>query len=157
MPISETRNCDCMEYMRSLPDKYFDLACVDPPYGEGLAESGGCQGWFTKYHQEINSQSVNVERERERESKVTHWNRFGQRFDRYKQDEQDMDKGRIASSLTERGVMQVGEMSAQKKVKKSFRGTLRRDRIILRSCSVSHAIRSFGVETIFLYHRQDAF
>ncbi len=26
-------NMDCMEYMRSLPDKYFDLAVVDPPYG----------------------------------------------------------------------------------------------------------------------------
>ena len=26
---------DCMEYMASLPDKAFDLAVVDPPYGEG--------------------------------------------------------------------------------------------------------------------------
>lgn len=26
-------NIDCMEYMRSLPDKAFDLAVVDPPYG----------------------------------------------------------------------------------------------------------------------------
>ena len=26
-------NVDCMEYMRSLPDKAFDLAIVDPPYG----------------------------------------------------------------------------------------------------------------------------
>lgn len=29
-------NMDCMEYMRSLPDKYFDLAVVDPPYGIGI-------------------------------------------------------------------------------------------------------------------------
>lgn len=29
---------DCMEYMRTLPDKAFDLAVVDPPYGIG--ESG---------------------------------------------------------------------------------------------------------------------
>ena len=28
-------NVDCMEYMRTLPDKYFDLAIVDPPYGIG--------------------------------------------------------------------------------------------------------------------------
>lgn len=28
-------NMDCMEYMRSLPDKAFDLAVVDPPYGIG--------------------------------------------------------------------------------------------------------------------------
>ena len=28
-------NMDCMEYMRTLPDKAFDLAVVDPPYGIG--------------------------------------------------------------------------------------------------------------------------
>lgn len=27
--------CDCMEYMDTLPDKHFDLAIVDPPYGIG--------------------------------------------------------------------------------------------------------------------------
>lgn len=37
---------DCMEYMRTLPDKAFDLAVVDPPYGSA-------------------SQTVHVERERE--------------------------------------------------------------------------------------------
>ena len=26
-------NVDCMEYMKTVPDKYFDLAVVDPPYG----------------------------------------------------------------------------------------------------------------------------
>ena len=29
----ELLNCDCMEYMATVPDKYFDLAIVDPPYG----------------------------------------------------------------------------------------------------------------------------
>jgi site-specific DNA-methyltransferase (adenine-specific) len=29
----ELLNCDCMTYMAGLPDKAFDLACVDPPYG----------------------------------------------------------------------------------------------------------------------------
>ena len=28
-------NCDCMELMRQYPDKNFDLAIVDPPYGIG--------------------------------------------------------------------------------------------------------------------------
>ena len=28
-------NVDCMEYMAGLPDGYFDLAIVDPPYGIG--------------------------------------------------------------------------------------------------------------------------
>lgn len=31
--ISIAYNMDCMEYMRSLPDKMFDLAVCDPPYG----------------------------------------------------------------------------------------------------------------------------
>lgn len=28
-------NGDCMEFMKSCKDNYFDLACVDPPYGIG--------------------------------------------------------------------------------------------------------------------------
>ena len=32
-PRSEALNMDCMAYMRALPDKAFDLAVVDPPYG----------------------------------------------------------------------------------------------------------------------------
>lgn len=28
---------DCMDVMREYPDKYFDLAVVDPPYGGGVA------------------------------------------------------------------------------------------------------------------------
>lgn len=50
-------NADCMEGMKQFPDKYFDLAIVDPPYGDAkLSENSG--GGY--------------------------WNRFGQRFDRYK-------------------------------------------------------------------------
>ena len=33
MPTSTVINIDCLEYMRSLPDKHFDIAIVDPPYG----------------------------------------------------------------------------------------------------------------------------
>ena len=33
--ISEVFNLDCMEGMKQYPDKYFDLAVVDPPYGLG--------------------------------------------------------------------------------------------------------------------------
>lgn len=33
MPISEVFNMDCMDGMKNYPDKYFDLAVVDPPYG----------------------------------------------------------------------------------------------------------------------------
>lgn len=31
--ISEVYNMNCMCYMKSLPDKFFDLCLVDPPYG----------------------------------------------------------------------------------------------------------------------------
>ena len=31
---SEVFNTDCLEYMRTLPDKAFDLAIADPPYGD---------------------------------------------------------------------------------------------------------------------------
>lgn len=66
MSESITFNEDCLEGMRRYPDGFFDLAVVDPPYGGGLADSGGCKGWFTKYHQNADSsQSLNVERERE--------------------------------------------------------------------------------------------
>lgn len=34
-PKSEVYNIDCMDFMRSLPDKAFNLAIVDPPYFSG--------------------------------------------------------------------------------------------------------------------------
>ena len=33
MSLSEVFNRDCMEALREYPDDFFDLACVDPPYG----------------------------------------------------------------------------------------------------------------------------
>lgn len=41
-------NCDCMGYMATLPDKAFDLAIVDPPYGIGNAIVDG-GGWSVRY------------------------------------------------------------------------------------------------------------
>lgn len=41
-------NMDCMEYMRTLPDKAFDLAVVDPPYG---FEKGKATSRIAKYGQ----------------------------------------------------------------------------------------------------------
>lgn len=40
----ELLNIDCMEYMATLPDKAFDLAIVDPPYGIGNLFKGGKSG-----------------------------------------------------------------------------------------------------------------
>lgn len=58
-------NIDCMEYMKSIPDKAFDLAVVDPPYGDAgqdfkRSDKSRFGGVFDKY-----SQYINVERERE--------------------------------------------------------------------------------------------
>lgn len=30
---------DCNDFMRQIPDKYFELSCVDPPYGIGMDNS----------------------------------------------------------------------------------------------------------------------
>lgn len=38
MPISEVFHGDCMEYMRTIPDKHFDLCIADPPYGINAAK-----------------------------------------------------------------------------------------------------------------------
>lgn len=49
----ELLNCDCMEYMRTLPDNAFDLAICDPPYGGGndgeLNGGGRFGGRFDRY------------------------------------------------------------------------------------------------------------
>lgn len=50
--ISEAYNIDCMDYMRTIPDGYFDLAVVDPPYGganSGVEWGRRFGGWFTRY------------------------------------------------------------------------------------------------------------
>ena len=48
----ELLNCDCMEYMATVPDKYFDLAIVDPPYGinEGKTKRPSRGNTKTKQH-----------------------------------------------------------------------------------------------------------
>jgi len=33
------KNIDCMEYMSTVEDKFFDLAIVDPPYGIGISSN----------------------------------------------------------------------------------------------------------------------
>lgn len=67
-------NMDCMEGMKEIPDKFFDLAICDPPYGGGFTEGDGCKGWFTKYHQNAD---------------LKQYNRFGSKdslFEKYKRE-----------------------------------------------------------------------
>ena len=108
MPKSEVYNTDCLDFMRSVPDGYFDLMIADAPYGDGLhAENGGGKGWFTKYNQKAEDSVYNTEHRNlrgrfdryndaaacsqflnvERENKEPQYNRFGNpgsRFERYK-------------------------------------------------------------------------
>jgi len=37
-------NCDNIEFMKTKPDNYYDLAIVDPPYGIGDKFKGGKTG-----------------------------------------------------------------------------------------------------------------
>ena len=38
LELNKIYNMDCMEGMKQFPDKYFELAIVDPPYGIGFGE-----------------------------------------------------------------------------------------------------------------------
>lgn len=69
-PFNIAYHVDCLEFMKAIPEKLFDLCCADPPYGDGTDSS----------------QIGNVERERERST--PQYNRFGNpgsRFERYKE------------------------------------------------------------------------
>lgn len=51
-PLSELYNMDCVAGMKHYPDKYFDLAIVDPPYGigfDGSRESTSSHGGRKAY------------------------------------------------------------------------------------------------------------
>lgn len=77
--VNETNtayNTDCLAYMKSLPDNYFDLAVCDPPYGDanGNGVAGDARGRlpvskngrWEKYAKDRDGSSQNVQVERER-------------------------------------------------------------------------------------------
>lgn len=152
-------NMDCIDGMKQYPDKYFDLAIVDPPYGSGLGEGGGCQGRFAKYREDNQPRNNGG-------GDTKYWNRFGQRFDRYKH-QTDQQRWLPRQTLqsrftikeqtpngTDNGPSQNGRST---KPKKLYRGMLRLNRNTLMNCFASHVIRSYGVVIISAYHLQDAF
>lgn len=90
-------NVDCMEYMRTLPDKAFDLAVVDPPYGDG---NGGSAkrfgGMFGAVYGENTRAHVADAHARERGGErygAPQYNRFGGKFDKYKSSQNGRDMG----------------------------------------------------------------
>lgn len=46
-------NADCMDILRELPDKQFDLAIVDPPYGISVNPNMGIRRGQSKRHKNI--------------------------------------------------------------------------------------------------------
>lgn len=49
--LTKVFNMDCMEYIKDIPDKYFDISIVDPPYGLGskLAHAGNGKNAQSKF------------------------------------------------------------------------------------------------------------
>ena len=45
LELNKLYNMDCMEGMKQFPDKYFELAIVDPPYGIGAGKEKPHNGW----------------------------------------------------------------------------------------------------------------
>lgn len=52
----DIRHADCMDLMREFPDKHFDLAVVDPPYGIGKRLSQGAGKLKNSALQNMNSE-----------------------------------------------------------------------------------------------------
>jgi len=44
MEANKIYNEDCVEFMKKLPDNYFDLIVTDPPYGINIAKAGSVGG-----------------------------------------------------------------------------------------------------------------
>lgn len=135
-------NMDCMEGMKQYPDKYFDLAIVDPPYGAGFTEGGGCTGWFTKYREDQQKRGGNnligIASERGSTDTNNRQSRGGNPKDKFPWQEEvqtstDRDRTR---RRTANGSSRIGT-----KTKKSFRGMWRLNRNTLKNCFASHVIR----------------
>lgn len=105
MATSLTYNIDCMEYMKTLPDKAFDLAVVDPPYGDGLQER----------ERETGTASVNASTDTSTRPPAL----LREKPLLLRGGQDDTDRGRTSGNQTERGVMRTGGTWAEKYAKKS--------------------------------------
>lgn len=61
MELNKLYNMDCMEGMKQFPDKYFDLAIVDPPYGINFAKTHTGKGWIVRESKEWDNSIPNKE------------------------------------------------------------------------------------------------
>lgn len=54
-------NTDCLEAMKQMPDKAFDLAIVDPPYGIDFAKTHTGNGWIVRESKDWDKESPTPE------------------------------------------------------------------------------------------------
>ena len=128
-------NMDCMEGMKDFPDDYFELAIVDPPYGD----AGG--GW------------TNGERFGQRFDRYRHNSEGGVA----RQAEVQAAADTLSADCGKVSVHRTGGTWAEKFGKKSYRGTLPPDRTISMNCFASHVTRLSGGGTTLTYRRRDVF
>lgn len=133
---------DCIEGMKQFPDGFFDLAVVDPPYGDA--------GGYGAARKDSEDDSTGTARR---------YNRFGTWFDRYKKVcpvQQQRQTGKIynfaGGGTTSPEPEEPGRQST---VKKSLRGTRPQEKSISTSFSVSHATKSFGAAITSTSRRRD--
>lgn len=75
-------NADCMDIMRKYPDKYFDLAVVDPPYGINLVWAKSRYDQFYKHRSgykndiTVNREYIDELQRVSREQIIFGWNYF---------------------------------------------------------------------------------
>jgi len=55
LELNKVYNMDCMEGMKDIPDNYFELAIVDPPYGIGRFNHDGKHGRAVKWEYDWNN------------------------------------------------------------------------------------------------------
>ena len=121
-------NMDCMQGMKEFPDNYFDLAIVDPPYGDG----GGTWTNRTRFGERFDRYAGGG---------------ASRRLPR-----QDLRRGGIPEKQVER----TGGTWATKFGQKLLRGTLHRGKNTSTNFSAFHAVKSYGGGIIFHYPRRGA-
>ena len=67
-------NMDCMEGMKQFPDKYFELAIVDPPYGDGGAHGSDKTRAGSAERSTVIDHLHSSQRKREREGRTNRRN-----------------------------------------------------------------------------------
>lgn len=128
--MTEAYNMDCMELMKRYPDNYFQLAVVDPPYGEGKSARSDSSGGTWKR---------------------TDGSRFGGHFDRYNPTVQN-----VRGGVQKYPAPEQAADGRQSTLKKSWLGTTRQAKNISMNCFAFPNNRSSGAEITLDFRRQDA-